>query len=110
MKEEEILENNKLIAGWMDCKYRADLSGTMYNHVSETELFLPSKGIVRFDTIDVGKGPIIKYHKSWDWLMEVWGKIMSIDDYANVDDDSSWSEFYIYILKLLKMDYGLVIY
>lgn len=81
MTQEEILEGNRLIAEFMGGKYgkgthrgikaNAELLGKLPQH----EIWLPIHGIVRQDTIELGKGKIMKYHSSWDWLMPVVEKI-----------------------------------
>ena len=44
------------------------------------DMWLPMFGICRWDTIELGKGKILKYHKSWDWLMPVFAKIISLNN------------------------------
>jgi len=43
------------------------------------EIWLPYWGISKFDTIALGAGNILEYHKSWDWLMPVVEKIENLD-------------------------------
>lgn len=44
-------------------------------------IWIPIHGICRWDTIELGKGKILCYHKSWDWLIPVIDKIYSNDKY-----------------------------
>ena len=54
------IESNRLIAEFMGAH--------SYN---KRELFVPIHGICYHDTIELGRGKVLKYHKSWDWLMPV---------------------------------------
>lgn len=86
MNQEEISQGNKLIAKFMGAKYE------MQHHIRKEELWLPIHGIVRYDTIEIGKGKILHYHNSWDWLMPVverihkMGKLVSINFYSENDN------------------------
>ena len=71
MTEKEILERNKLIAEFMGGK-TSDISNVVSGYQN---IWLPKHGVCRWDTIDLGKGKILCYHKSWDWLMPVVEKI-----------------------------------
>lgn len=75
METKDIIENNKLIASFMGAK---DHEYSSLN-LSKELTFVPFHGVVRNDTIETGKGTIMKYHKSWDWLMPVVEKIESLD-------------------------------
>ena len=72
---ENIIENNKLIAQFMGGKLNDELSFL----IAQNDIFIPYHGVIRLDTVETGKGPVIKYHKSWDWLMPVVEKIENID-------------------------------
>lgn len=75
MTENDIIESNKLIAEFM---------GAFKTHnCKNNELVIPNHSICRTDIIEVGKGPIINYHRSWDWLMPVVEKIEEIDVVAS---------------------------
>jgi len=71
MKNQTILEGNKLIAEFMGGKYYKDVTFK----IQSDEIWLPIHGIVKCATIESGKGRIIQYHTSWDWLMPVVEKI-----------------------------------
>ena len=64
MTDLEILKANQLIATFMGGKYRED-----------GDYFIPCHCIVNITTIELGKGRITEYHKSWSWLMTVVEKI-----------------------------------
>jgi hypothetical protein len=66
MSEATILENNKLIAEFMGGKNTA------------RGYFIPYWCLVNMDSIELGKGKITEYHKSYDWLMPVVEKIESL--------------------------------
>lgn len=74
MTEEQILDGNKLIAEFMGAKYDKDTSFPIH----PDDLWLPIHGICNFKTIKIGKGKILLYHKSWDWLMPVVEKIENL--------------------------------
>jgi hypothetical protein len=52
-------------------------------------IWLPIHGICRHDTTESGKGMILNYHKSWDWLIPVVDKIYSSDEYYKCKEDQS---------------------
>lgn len=65
MTQDEIIKRNKAIAEFMGAKYKKDVSFDL----SFDEVFLPMHGICNYGTIELGKGKILKYHSSWQWLM-----------------------------------------
>lgn len=79
-------ENNKLIALFMGGKLNNQSTLRLAHH----EIWLPIHGICRYDTIEIGKGKILKYHTSWDWLMSVVEKIEAIQ-WENTPAFSCWS-------------------
>jgi len=74
------VQNNKLIADFMGAKYDKDTHYT----IQSNNLWLPNHGICRHDTIDLGAGKILKYHKSWDWLIPVVEKIEALGFYTSI--------------------------
>ncbi len=70
MTKDEIIENNKLIAKFMGAKKTTNCNNN--------ELWIPKQSVCKINTIDLGRGQIICYHKSWDWLMPVVDKIRDI--------------------------------
>lgn len=74
-----IIENNKLIARFMGAKKTSNCSSN--------ELWIPRQTVCKTDTVELGRGNIIKYHKSWDWLMPVVEKIESFI----FDEDNSYN-------------------
>lgn len=72
MKNEvDTTENNKLIAEFM---------GGLYNNqarlsLQSNEIWLPYHGVCNYKN---NNGKCLKYHSSWDWLMEVVEKIESL--------------------------------
>jgi hypothetical protein len=73
-EEKEIIENNKLIAEFMGGKYSKDVSFPMSND----SIWLPFWGIINFETIENGKGQVLLYHSSWDWLMPVVERVVKL--------------------------------
>ena len=76
MENLNVIEGNKLIAEFMGGKYDKD---TTFK-IQSDEIWLPIHGIVNCATIESGKGRIIQYHTSWDWLMPVVEKIENFND------------------------------
>ena len=72
------ITDNKLIAMFMGGK-----TSDMNNKIVQgyQNIWLPIHGICDWTTIDYGRGKILQYHKSWDWLIPVIDKIHSSDDY-----------------------------
>ena len=62
-----IVESNKMIAKFMGAKFAT--------HALKGTCWLPTYGVCNVDTIELGKGKILEYHKSWDWLIPVVEKI-----------------------------------
>jgi hypothetical protein len=66
MKQEEIFDNNKIIAKFMGYGYK-QYGGWGYHYYNQ-------------ETGDIWKNDAqLKYHSSWDWLMPVVEKIESVD-------------------------------
>ena len=76
------VNNNKAIAIFMGGK-TSDTSRVVSGYQN---IWLPIHGTCRWDTIDLGKGKILCYHKSWDWLIPVIDKITSDDSYIKYID------------------------
>jgi len=81
----DIIKNNKIIALFMGGK-TSDMSRVVNGYQN---IWLPNFGICRWDTIDLGKGKILSYHKSWDWLIPVIDKITDTDDYVKYKNDTT---------------------
>lgn len=76
MTDKEILNGNKLIAEFMGAILK---NGSSFHLLNNTyDLWLPVFGICRYDTIESGKGRILEYHKSYDWLIPVIEKIKNL--------------------------------
>lgn len=88
MDKEYVITGNKLIAEFMGGKY----NNTLRFRIAQNDIWLPKYGICRYDTIEPGKGKILEYHKSWDWLMTCVEKITSIPLLDNANECN-----YIYI-------------
>ncbi len=81
MTNEEIISNNRLIAEFMGAKHKKDMPSLSRAYMDGNNyIWIPIHGIVRKDTISIGKGPIMKFHSSWNWLMPVVEKIEGIKD------------------------------
>lgn len=72
----EIIESNQLIARYVGGKFQDETTIPL----NDLQVWVPFYGICRFDTIGIGYGKILKYHKSWDWLMPVIDKILSSEE------------------------------
>tara|TARA_R110000851_G_scaffold68979_1_gene154697 strand:- start:1360 stop:1845 length:486 start_codon:yes stop_codon:yes gene_type:complete len=81
----DIVKNNKIIARYMGGKF----SGESRFSIEPQDVLLPKFGVCRWDTVDVGEGKTLQYHKSWDWLIPVIDKITSDDTYPKYRDHSS---------------------
>lgn len=66
-------ESNKLIAKFMGGK--EDFETTIL--VPPDCIWVPIHGMCKINTIELGKGHILEYHKNWNWLMPVVEKIIS---------------------------------
>ena len=80
MKEEEVLDGNKLIADFMnlECKKYGD-SGVTYYIDGEPHQILK-----------------LKYHSSWDWLMPCVSKMTTILKNPDEKYMNKWDEVYNY--------------
>ena len=73
MKNYEILAGNNLLADFMGATFNIET-------LNKGEIWLPQHGVCKYKTVELGKGKILEYHKSWNWLMPVVQKIKSIDE------------------------------
>lgn len=80
-----IVKNNKIIAKYMGGKF----SGETKFRMAPQDIWLPKFGVCRWDSIDLGRGKTLQYHKSWDWLIPVIDKITSDDSYKMFKDHTS---------------------
>lgn len=71
MTEKEILEGNKLIAEFMEC----ELNRNKYHIPQHIQYSSFNGGSMTCDFLIT----MLKYHKSWDWLMSVVDKIENIE-------------------------------
>lgn len=95
----EIFESNKLIALFMGGK-TSEISRVVSGYQN---IWLPEHGICRWDTIDIGKGKILCYHNSWDWLIPVVNRIYSLDEYVEYENNV------IVHSKMLDMTYEQIV-
>jgi len=72
---DERIIGNKLIANFMGGKYKIS-----QEYLPMDSMWLPTHGICKHDTIELGKGKIFQYHASWDWLIPVAAKIAIISE------------------------------
>lgn len=84
------IENNKIIALFMGARFISDGC----NSPTSKDIFIPIHGNCRIDTIELGKGKIIQYHNSWDWLMPVVEKIESTE--LRIKGGSNYPDFDIF--------------
>jgi hypothetical protein len=87
--DNKIISDNKLIAEFMGGKYDKDTSFPIH----PDDMWLPYHGIVNANTLELGKGNIMLYHKSWDWLMPV------VDKIENIVHTTDKARFYFSICK-----------
>ena len=80
-----VSKSNKMIAKFMEGKF----GPCSRLKLSSNDVWLPVHGVCRFDTIDLGKGKTLCYHKSWDWLIPVINKIKSHDSYSKYVDHTT---------------------
>ena len=103
-----ITENNKLIAEFM-----GGITSEKNNRIVQgyQNIWLPVHGVCRWDTVEEGRGKILKYHLSWDWLMPVIDKITSNDSYQKyVAQTNILNEGGIFINpKFIKATYNNVV-
>lgn len=78
---QDVIENNKLIARFMGGKFRGDSR----LEIALQNVWLPIHGLCRWDTVEPGKGAILWYHKSWDWLIPVVEEISTLKGFTEVD-------------------------
>ena len=89
---EGLIKNNKLIADF--------IGASKTSNCKDNEMFIPDQTICRIDTIELGKGHILKFHKSWDWLMPVVEKISELTSKETFNKSNSNVAFY----KILSLN------
>jgi len=96
---EGLIKNNKLIADF--------IGASKTSNCKDNEMFIPGQTICRIDTIELGKGHILKFHKSWDWLMPVVEKIESEFCSSNIHYYSAGMMKQAYVVEFLgyNIDY-----
>jgi len=96
---EGLIKNNKLIADF--------IGASKTSNCKDNEMFIPGQTICRIDTIELGKGHILKFHKSWDWLMPVVEKIESEFCSSNIHYYSAGMMKQEYVVEFLgyNIDY-----
>lgn len=90
MKEQEIIEGNKLIAEFIGCEIERDgrkgIGNLTYN--LPAMMFEPDFFEIQFfmDTCDMpNKVSNMLFHKSWDWLIPAIQKFDSLPLYSNLE-------------------------
>jgi len=78
MEKKEILEGNKLIAKFMGGKYNKEVSFKL----KEDEIWIPIH--CKTNIME------LKYHSSWDWLMPVLIKVVSMKEYYEFRKGYMW--------------------
>jgi len=100
----ENIENNKIIAEFMG----GLKDGESRLSLQKNEIWLPIHGVCHLGN----SGKVLKYHSSWDWLMEVVEKIEGVlpDDsvitiqYKDCNIPVNEGEFDIYINATTKIE------
>ncbi len=87
MKEEEIVENNKLIAEFMGGIIRESryIDG-LYREVIKEVVYWMDDYLQGYDGISVSN---LKFNLSWDWLMPVVAKIETMSEYSSYKIETS---------------------
>ena len=80
------IQNNKLIAIFMGGK-TSDMNNRIVKE--HQNIWLPIYGICDWSTINLSRGKILQYHKSWDWLMQVVEKCESLDNTTVIIQEES---------------------
>lgn len=71
METKDIIANNALIAEF--------IGAGIYSN-DKDYYYIPNMGLYRKDTIEIGCGKVMRYHKSLDWLYPAIEKIESLDN------------------------------
>ena len=71
------------------------------NKRNQTDMFVPIHGICNYITIELGNGKILEYHKSWDWLMPVVHKCLTICKAKMLNE---WENQFTQSFKSLSLD------
>ena len=99
MTEQEILNNNKIIAEFMGVK-------PCRTH-PDKQCFLKIKDN---NNPSLQYFHLLKYHKSWDWLIPVIDKIYSSDDYVKYKDSlGQFSDGVFINIKFISSTYNNVV-
>jgi hypothetical protein len=85
--QKKIMENNKLLAEFFGGKYKKQTNIPL----NDNEIWLPCFGICNFTTIEIGNGKILKFHKDWNWLIEVVKKIFNTCEVTPDKLDYEWN-------------------
>lgn len=91
------VENNLLIARFMG----GLLNGEGRLNLNKNEIWLPYHGVCYYHTIETGKGKILEYHKSWDWLMPV---VKKCDTILSQNDLDEWVSDFYYALSTVEIN------
>lgn len=96
MKNYEILAGNNLLADFMGATFNIET-------LNKGEIWLPQHGVCKYKTVELGKGKILEYHKSWNWwVAKLFNKfeVVSFDNLAieqlNIKrffSDNNWNTF-----------------
>lgn len=89
-KTEKYLENNLLLAKFMGAK-----------QTEFAKFWIPIHGVVRDDTLETGRGRIMEYHWSWDWLMPVVRRCVEIA--CDESQEMFMSKQYTMLLDIVPM-------
>jgi hypothetical protein len=93
MSTEEIIKTNKMIAIFMGAKFKGETQ--IMIDLSPDDLWLPYHGVKKYTRIDIGAGPILKYHSSYDWIVPVINRIGDVTGNELVinSETSYWNNF-----------------
>jgi hypothetical protein len=67
MSAQKYLETSLMIANFMGA-----------TKLESDRFYIPFHGIINDNTLELGRGKVMKYHCSWDWLMPVVRKCIEV--------------------------------
>ena len=107
MKQEQINQGNELIAKYVGAKYQGSYPN---GDAEESHLYhYGDNAIVPLNFCRTHSHTTMQYHKSWDWLVPVYNKLMQDDVEVSEMADLPWEiqggdieNLFIAIVKVIK--------